>query len=110
MAERHLFRMTLDLTIEDHKRLKTMAALSGKSMRDVIVEALERFYKEPGVGEISEKPASRSTSKSVKKTATKERKAKMPNTQTRKVLDEIKRGEGLVECKNIDDLFKKLGI
>ena len=75
--------MTIDLPIEDHKRLKTIAALNSKPMKDIIVEALGMFYK------------------------TQEH---IPNTETRKVLDEIKSGKGLVKCESVDDLFKKLGI
>ena len=52
-------------------------------MKDIIAEALGMFYK------------------------TQEH---IPNTETRKVLDEIKSGKGLVKCESVDDLFKKLGI
>lgn len=82
-----MFRFTIDLPKEKHKRLKTMAALSGKSMRDIIVEALDVFYKEYSPIAYNE-----------------------PNAETKKVLDEIKRGEGLIKCENLDELFKKLGI
>ena len=86
MATKEVFRMTIDLGVEDHKRLKTIAALDGRPMRDIIVEALGMFYK------------------------AKEHKFNRPNAETRKALNEIKRGEGLVRCESVDDLFKKLGI
>lgn len=35
---------------------------------------------------------------------------KIPNAKTRKVLEETDKGVGLIECKDIDELFKKLGI
>ena len=35
---------------------------------------------------------------------------KVPNAKTRKVLAETDKGVGLVECKNKEDLFKKLDI
>lgn len=36
--------------------------------------------------------------------------AKIPNKKTLKVIADIEAGKGLVKSKNIDDLFKKLGI
>jgi DNA-damage-inducible protein J len=35
---------------------------------------------------------------------------KVPNAETAKVLKETDEGKGLVECKDIDDLFDKVGI
>jgi DNA-damage-inducible protein J len=35
---------------------------------------------------------------------------KIPNAATRKALEESDKGIGLVKCKNIDDLFDKLGM
>ena len=35
---------------------------------------------------------------------------KVPNAKTRKVLEETDKGIGLVECKNINDLFEKLDL
>ena len=87
METKNTFRFTIDLPKEEHKRLKTMSALSGKSMRDIIVEALNTFYRE------QEHFSSNN-----------------PNAETRKILDEIKRGEGLIECSSLEDLFNKLGI
>ncbi len=86
MTTKSVFRMTIDLPIEDHKRLKTLSALSSKPMRDIIVEALGIFYK------------------------IEEKKSNNPNAETRKVLDEIKRGKDLIKCDSVDDLFKKIGI
>lgn len=86
MATKDIFRMTIDLNVEDHKRLKAIAALNGKPMRDVIVEALDAFYK------------------------TQQLKSNRPNTETRKTLDEIKAGKGITKCESIEDIFKKLGI
>ena len=34
---------------------------------------------------------------------------KMPNDETRLVFEETDKGIGLIECKNVDDLFKQLG-
>lgn len=35
---------------------------------------------------------------------------KIPNAETRKAMEEADKGIGLVECKDINDLFKKLDI
>lgn len=35
---------------------------------------------------------------------------KVPNETTRKALEESDQGIGLVECEDIDNLFKKLGL
>jgi len=35
---------------------------------------------------------------------------KIPNAKTRRALKETDKGIGLVKCKDINDLFKKLGI
>ena len=38
------------------------------------------------------------------------RKNKIPNKETAKAMEETMRGEGLVHCESIDDMFNKLGI
>lgn len=35
---------------------------------------------------------------------------KIPNAETQKVLKETDKGKGLIKCKDIDDLFNKIGI
>lgn len=39
-AKDHMSRFTIDLPKEDHKRLKAEAALSGKSMREIVVDLI----------------------------------------------------------------------
>lgn len=34
----------------------------------------------------------------------------VPNAETEKALRETDRGEGLIECKDVDDLFDKIGV
>ncbi len=81
-SKRDLFRITIDIPSEDHKRLKTLAVITGKSMRERVAEWIHgKLY-------------SRNT----------------PNATTLKALDSIKKGKGLVEAKDADDLFRKLGI
>jgi len=36
--------------------------------------------------------------------------AKIPNSETEKALKETDKGKGLLECKDVDDLFDKIGI
>lgn len=74
--------MTIDVPEEDHKRLKALAAVLGKSMREIVIEWIhEHLY-------------SFST----------------PNAKTLEAIKQIEQGEDLVESDTIDDLFKKLGI
>lgn len=35
--------MTIDLSKEDHKRLKAIAALLDKSMREIVLESIEKY-------------------------------------------------------------------
>ena len=39
----NLFRMTIDIPVEDHKRLKALAAVLGKSMREIISPDFDTF-------------------------------------------------------------------
>jgi DNA-damage-inducible protein J len=34
----------------------------------------------------------------------------LPNKETAKAINEARKGEGIVRCKNADDMFDKLGI
>lgn len=42
-AKNELSRITIDMPKVMHKKLKAIAALNGKSMRDVVIEAVEQF-------------------------------------------------------------------
>jgi predicted HicB family RNase H-like nuclease len=44
--KKSLSRITLDIPSEDHKQLKVIAAITGKSMRELIIEALRDHLKE----------------------------------------------------------------
>ncbi len=78
-----LSRITIDIPKESHKRLKTMAAILGKSMREIVIESIEQHLQ--------------STSPS-------------PNKKTRAAIKNVEQGKGLVKAKNSADLFKKLGL
>jgi len=77
-----LFRMTIDIPAEDHKRLKALAAVLGKSMREIISDWIHgNLYSE-----------------------------NTPNAATMKAIDSVEKGKDLVEAKDAQDLFRKLGI
>lgn len=78
----NLFRMTIDIPAEDHKRLKALAAVSGTSMRELVADWIHvNLY-------------SKNT----------------PNAETLKAIDSIEKGKDLIEAKDAQDLFKQLGI
>jgi len=81
-AKSHMSRMTIDVPEEDHKRLKALAAVLGKSMREIVTEWIhDHLYS-----------------------------SNTPNSKTLDAIKQIEKGENLVESKDIDDLFKNLGI
>jgi hypothetical protein len=50
-----LARMTIDLSKEEHKKLKAIAALMGKSMRELVLESLQELLKSKSFLEIKER-------------------------------------------------------
>lgn len=84
-------RMTIEIPKEYHRRLKSFAALQGKSMREVIMESLEKHLEEA----LKECEFS---------------KCGIPNEELEKALKNTESEKNLVRCKNAKDLFKKLGI
>lgn len=81
-ARSNLSRMTIDIPAEDHKRLKALAAVLGKSMREIIVEWIHgNLYSE-----------------------------NTPNAETLKAIESVEKGKDLIEVKDAQDLFRKLGI
>lgn len=77
-----LSRITIDLPKESHRKLKTLAALLGKSMREVVVETIEQHL-------FSDK---------------------IPNKKTLKAIKDAEKRKNLVRTQSAQDLFKKLGI
>lgn len=59
-----------------------MAAILGKSMREIVIESIEAHLYS----------------------------SKTPNKKTLKVIADAQRGKGLTTAKDAEDLFKKLGI
>lgn len=41
----NLSRITIDIPEEEHKRFKAIAAIQGKSMREIVVEAIQEHLK-----------------------------------------------------------------
>jgi hypothetical protein len=84
-----LSRITIDIPKASHKKLKAMAALEGKSMREVVNDLItERILAENQECRLDH----------------------TPNAETIKAIKEVKSRKGLIKAKNAADLFKKLGI
>ena len=75
-------RMTIDIPKKSHKQLKTLSALLGKSMREIVVESIEDYLHT----------------------------AKVPNKKTLKAIKDADNRKNLIEAESAEDLFKKLGI
>lgn len=84
-TKNELSRVTIDMPKAMHKRLKTHAALQGKSMRELILDALELT------------DACRLSDH-------------VPNKTTLKAIKDIEKGRNLVEVKNVKEFLKKLGV
>jgi ribosomal 50S subunit-associated protein YjgA (DUF615 family) len=82
MDRKELSRITIDLPVADHKQLKAIAAILGKSMRDVVMDSIKEHLN----------------------------KIKTPNKKTLRSIANIEAGKDLVKAKDAKDLFKKLGI
>ncbi len=80
--KRELSRITIDIPKEDHKKLKAMAAILGKSMREIVIESIEEHLYS----------------------------SKTPNKTTLKAIADAHKGKGLTTAKDAEDLFEKLGI
>jgi len=81
----NLSRITIDIPATDHKKLKARAALLGKSMREIILEALE-----------SMEPCFDSDH--------------IPNKKTVQAIKDIERKKGLATAQEIKDFSKKMGL
>jgi len=75
-------RMTIDIPKKSHKQLKALSVVLGKSMREIVIESIEDYLHS----------------------------VKLPNKETLKAIEAVENGTDLVKAKNLEDLFKKLGI
>jgi hypothetical protein len=84
-----LSRMTVDIPVSLHKKLKTLAIREDMSLREVIIKCLSEFTSK----EHEECPFDHT-----------------PNAKTLKAIEDAEKGIGLNHCKDVEDLFKKCGI
>lgn len=84
-TKNELSRVTIDMPKAMHRRLKTHAALLGKSMREIIIDAIESIE----VCRLSDH---------------------IPNKTTRRAIKDVEAGRNLVEVKDVKELLKKLGM
>lgn len=75
-------RMTIDMPLEEHKKLKAMAAFMGISLKDLVLSCLRDHL------------------------LSKNR----PNRETLRVFKETDSGYGVVHAKDFDDFVDKLGV
>lgn len=83
-----LVRLSFDVPQNIHRLLKTIASANGKTIKEIILEAV---------------PHIEESNKCSFPTHT-------PNEETVKAIIESLKGENLTEYKSVDDMFKKLGI
>jgi len=76
-----LSRLTIDIPKKTHKRLKVIAALQGKSMREYVSDLITRSIDE-----------------------------KIPNEKTLEAIAAVEEEKDLVEVENAQELFDKLDI
>jgi predicted DNA-binding protein len=75
-------RMTIDIPKKSHKQLKALSVVLGKSMREIVIESIEDYLHS----------------------------VKLPNKETLKAIEAVENGTDIAKAKNLEDLFKKLGI
>ena len=78
-ASHRTVRTTLDLCVDEHRKLKAIAALKGISFRELVMECVREKYE------------------------------KIPNEETLEAFRQSEAGEGLIEYKSVSDMLKKLG-
>ena len=78
----HFSRMTFEIPIQEHKKLKAMAAFMGVSLKDLVLTCVRDNL-------LSENE---------------------PNEETIKAFKETDAGKGLVRCKDFDEFVAKLGL
>jgi hypothetical protein len=88
-------RVTIDFPKELHKKLKTLAAISGKSIRDLVTGHLNNIINEACGCSDECVPCPYSH---------------IPNEETLESLKNIKQGKNLTKIGNLEALAKKLGL
>ncbi len=77
-------RLTIDIPTDTHLWLKKRAKALGKSMREIVIEAIEKCLCESD--------------------------PHIPNKRTRRALLDAQNGKNLTHYESLEDLYKKLGI
>jgi macrodomain Ter protein organizer (MatP/YcbG family) len=76
-----LTRMSIDISMQDHRRLKVLAAAAGITLKEFVIDCIhERINPE-----------------------------KKPNAKTRKAMGDARRGKTM-KAKNMSDLYEQLEI
>ena len=75
-------RMSIDIPQRDHRRLKMLANAYGLSLKEFVLNQLDPILHPE----------------------------KIPSKSTKKAIQKIERGEGLISCTDVDDLLNKLDI
>ncbi len=74
--------MAIDIHVEDHRRLKALAVVLGKSMREIVSDWIHGNLYTEG----------------------------MPNAVTLKAIENIENGKDSIESVDAQDMFRKPGI
>jgi hypothetical protein len=83
---KNLSRLTSDIPKQYHIKIKSIALLTGKTIREVLIEAIDALDMECMTSD------------------------HIPNKETQKVLEEIAKGKNLVRGKEAEKNTKKLGL
>jgi len=81
-----IFRITVDIPKNEHKRLKTISALTGKTMRELVIE---------GIGYIDIACIESDH---------------IPNEETRKAIEQTRQGKNLIKGKEAEAIKKIFGL
>ena len=73
-------RLTIDLPVREHKRLKMAASMMGLTMKELVIMSFDEFMH------------------------------RTPNKTTEKAIKQSESGKGVKKFITLDDLFKDLGI
>ena len=89
-TKNELSRITIDVPTQVHKKLKSMAALEGKSMRQIVVDLIDESL-------LSHQGTMKRCSHGHR-----------PNAETVQVIKEVRAGKNVVKAKNVRAIFKKI--
>lgn len=85
----NLSRLTADIPKEHHIKLKSIAVLTGKSIREILINAIDSIKLEDLECASSDH---------------------IPNKETQKRFEDVKNKKNIKEAEDLVDLLKKLGL